>query len=119
MAAISDLELLRTRLGVLPGEPSHPNDGRLAALHEHQAHLQQDLEFAGNAFGSALLESLGTVATLQEESLTLSGLSQLVLEKFDFPGSDQRWQTGEFVQGLREFGFGGVYGLLCGGLRVP
>ena len=62
----------------------------LPPLHEHQAHLQQDLQLAGDGGGFALLETLGAVASLEHEPFVALRRRQLLLEVLDLPACDQR-----------------------------
>ena len=63
------LEVLGARLGVLAGEAADADHPLLRAVHQHQAHLQQDLELAGDDLGRAVVEALGAVAALEQEAL--------------------------------------------------
>ena len=67
----------RARLGVLPGEAPDPDDALLAAVHQHQAHLQDDLETVGNQRRAAVIEAFGAIAALQQEGIAFTAFSPL------------------------------------------
>ena len=46
-------------------------------MQKDHAHLQEDFQLGGNSVGGALVEILGTVATLQEETPALLGFQVL------------------------------------------
>ncbi len=81
-------------------------------MHEHEAHLQEDLELARNDLGIALRELLGAVATLEEEAVAAGGLGQLAAQRLDLPGGDERRQAAELAHHRLERRGRGVLGLL-------
>ena len=46
--AVASLDVGRTGFGVLACHPADADDALLEAMHQHQAHLQEDLEFVGD-----------------------------------------------------------------------
>jgi len=115
---------LRARLGVLPHEPPHPDHPPLAAVDEHEAHLQEDLQLRGDRRGGAVGEALGAVASLEEEALPRRRLGELPLEQLDLPGGDERRQPRQLGDRRRERRRIVVLGLLRGraappGIRCP
>ncbi len=99
---IAGLVVGRTWLGVLAGEPSHPHHRQAQAMHQHQAHLQQDLQPVGDESRFAVAETLGAVTTLQQEAFAFLCLGQLLLQREDFPRRHQRRQLPKFGQRRRE-----------------
>ena len=71
--------------GVLTGEASDSGDGGVESMDEDEGHLEEDFEFGGDVFGSALVEGFGAVASLQDEALAELGLGDLGFEFVDFP----------------------------------
>ncbi len=72
-------DVVRARLGILTGEASHADYWLAAALHQHQAHLQQNFQFVGDGVGGAIVKLLCAITTLQEEPLALRRLGELAL----------------------------------------
>ena len=60
------------------------------ASHEHQRHLDQNLQLVGEDRGFAVLERFGAVPALKNESAPLLRIGDEGLELFDFPRSDER-----------------------------
>jgi hypothetical protein len=83
--AIPGFDVRRTRLGVLAGEPTHPNDPPLRPVDEHERHLEEDLQLAGDDAALAFIEALGAVASLEEEAITAGSLGELAPEALDLP----------------------------------
>jgi hypothetical protein len=61
----------------LSSEPAYANHRLVAAVNQDQTHLQQDFQLVGDGIGGAFFKLLGAVTALQEESLTLRGLTKL------------------------------------------
>ena len=78
------------RLGVLSRETANPGHGTRSTMHEHETHLQKDLQLGSDVIGRALIESLGTVSTLKEKAFAAGGFRQLTAKRLDLPGSHQR-----------------------------
>jgi len=93
--AVPGLGVGGTRLGVLAGKAAHANHRLLHSVQEHQAHLQQDLELAGDLTRIAVGEGLGAIPALQQEPFTPLRLGDLPLERLDFPGHDDRGQPAQ------------------------
>ena len=106
-------------LGVLAGEPSHANHGATAAVGQHKAHLQQDLELAGDQVAAAVLEALATVASLEEKAFPATCLGQLALQSFHLPTRHQRRQPGKLAQDRGEKPPVGIDDLLLDRPRFP
>ena len=96
--AVAGFGLGRAGLGILPRKTPQADHPLAAAVDEHEAHLQQHLEVAGDDRGLAIVEALGAVAPLEQESFAARGLGKLLLEGFDFPACHQRRQSGQFRQ---------------------
>ena len=107
------------RLGVLAGEAADADDAFLAALDEHEAHLEEDLELAGDGGRFAVVEALGAVAALEQEAFAARGLGELVLEVFDFPTGDERREARQLGQGALQGGRVGIDRLLRRRLLLP
>jgi len=103
----------------LAGDASDTDDGLLATMDEHEAHLKEDLELIGDLRGRAISETFGAIAALKEEAPTLGGFRQLLLEGFDLPGGDEGRELGEFVERGFERGQGLVLDLMGGGFGAP
>jgi hypothetical protein len=89
------LEVLRPGLGVLTREPAdadHPSPG---PEHQHEAHLEEDLELGGDRRRGALVQTLRAIAALEQERLAARRLGELALERFDLPRGHQRRQPPE------------------------
>lgn len=97
--AIARFGIGRARLGVLPGEATHPHHRQMQAVHQHQAHLQQHLQPVGDGARFAIAEILSAIATLQQEALAFLRFRQLALERKDFPRGHQRRQPPQLVHG--------------------
>jgi hypothetical protein len=57
---------------------------------QHEAHLHQDLELAGDRLGAAVVEALGAVAALEQERLAAGGAAEVGLERLDLPCARRR-----------------------------
>ena len=66
--AVARLGVGRARLGVLAGEAADAHHRLPQAVHEHEAHLQQDLEPVRDHRRLQSREALGAVAALQQEA---------------------------------------------------
>ena len=104
--AVARFEFVRARLGVLAGEPAHADHRLLAAVDQHQAHLQQDFELVGDGVRVAVIEALRAIAALQQKPLAARGFGQLLLERSDLPGRHQRRQLGDLATTPRDLRFG-------------
>ncbi len=113
------LEVLGARLGVLPGEATDADHPLLRAVHQHQAHLEQDLELAGDDLGRAVLEALGAVAALEQEALPVRGLGQEPAQRLDLPRGDQRRQPRQGLGGAIHLDRVGIARLLRRGQSFP
>lgn len=94
--------------GVLTCEASDSGDGGAEAVDEDEGHLEEDFEFIGDVFWTAVVEGFGAVSSLKDEALSELGLGDLGFEAFDFPGSDEGGELGEARGG----------GVECGGVGV-
>lgn len=117
--AIDRFGIARAGFGVLACNPSDPDDLFAGGKDDHQAHLQEEFEFAGDLFGLALFEGLGAIPALEHPSFTALGGSQAIFEVIDFPTCDQRRELLEFFDGLLEFVWVWVVGLLSGRELLP
>src|SRR5215468_10615172 len=109
----------RAWLGILPGHASHADDGLLQPMHEHEAHLQEDLQLLGDRVGLAVDECLGAVAALQQEGFAALGGSEPGAQFLDLPGHDDRRQAGDLSQDPLERLGVGIDRLLLGGSGLP
>ena len=89
----------RARLGILSGETPQANDPLLAPLHQHKAHLEQDLQLARDGIRIAVGKTLRAIPPLQKKPLPTHRLSELGLQIVDFPARDQRRQRTQFSDG--------------------
>ena len=88
-------------------------------MHEHDAHLQQDLQTIGDRRRVAFGKTLGTVAPLKEEPLALGGLGKVALERQDLERRDQRRQLAQLRKTtFQMFGIG-IGRLLGSGAFAP
>lgn len=71
--------------GVLTCEASNAGDGGAEAVDEDEGHLEEDFEFVGDVFWSAVVEGFGAVSALEDEAFSALGLGDLGFEAFDFP----------------------------------
>ena len=77
----------------MPGEPTDPDHATSTAMGEHEAHLKENLQSSGDRRRGTFVESLRTIATLQEETLPLRGLRHLIPESVDLPTRHERRKT--------------------------
>ena len=117
--AVAGFQIGRARLGVLAGESSESNHTRRQTMHQHQGHLQQDLEAVGDDVRRAVGEGLGAVAALQHEGAPGLGLGQLRTQGVDFPGCHQRRQPSELRQRHLQRRRIRIVRLLRGHARLP
>jgi hypothetical protein len=113
------LDIVGARLGVLAGEAAHANDGLVRSVNQHQAHLEEDLELAGDDAGFAFVESLGAIPALEQEPLPAGDRCQLAFQGLDLPRGHQRRQRRELLHDAVHQGRTGVDRLLLGRLRLP
>jgi hypothetical protein len=85
-------------LAYWPAKRPTRTTGRRRPCTEHQAHLQQHLEPVRDQARLAVAETLRAVATLQQEAPALLRLGHLLLQREDFPGSDQRREHAQFIE---------------------
>ena len=88
------------RLRVLPGDPPDLHHGHRRAVGQHDGHLQQHPDLAGDVGLRARRERLRAIAALEQEGLTASDRGQPIAELIDFARHDQRRLPG---QGQRDF----------------
>lgn len=60
----------------------------MAAEHENSTHLKEDPESVSNVVSMEFLETLGAVATLEEEGLAHCGIAKAFLQAPGFSGED-------------------------------
>jgi hypothetical protein len=72
----------------LASNPTDSDDLFAGGKDNHQAHLQEEFEFAGDLFGLALFEGLGAIPALEHPSFTALGGRQAIFEVVDFPACD-------------------------------
>jgi hypothetical protein len=113
--AIPGLQVRRSWLGVLAGDAPDPDHPLLQALHQNQAHLEQNLELVGDDVRLAVGETLGAVAPLEQEAIAPCRRRQLFPQGMNLPGGDQGRQGGQFRQGGLQGRLIRVAGLLQGG----
>ena len=88
--AIDRLDRRRTRLGELSRDAPNLHDRLLARECQHHGHLQDQAERVADVVRVKLLETLGTVATLQQESLALRHITQPRSKRARLTGEHQR-----------------------------
>ena len=113
------LVVLGARFGILAGEPADARHRSFRAHHQHQAHLQKDLQRVGDAGGSAAVETLGAIAAFQDETAPGGGLRQLLPQVEDLPARHQGRQPPQFVERPLQRGGVGVLRLLQDGALAP
>jgi hypothetical protein len=64
------------------------DDRNLASEHEHDGHLQEDAEGVPDVVGVELLEALGAIAALEEESPPDGRLREPLFQPARLPGKD-------------------------------
>ena len=79
-------------------EATNPHHRQAQSVDEHQAHLQQDLQTIGNHLWRAIVENLGTIAALQQETFAFLRFRELLTKVHHLARSDQRWQRVEFAK---------------------
>jgi hypothetical protein len=76
------------------------SDHRFArAGDQHEAHLEKDFQFPGDAVWRTVGESFSAVAALQNELSPSGGIGQLIAQRHDLPTGHQGGQQPQFVQG--------------------
>ena len=105
---IACLGVGRTRLGVLAGNSSHPNQRLFEPVQQDQAHLHQDFQFLCDQLRIAFIEALRAVTALQQKSLATLRFGQLRFEALDLPGSNQRRQAAQARQYVRDLVLVGI-----------
>ena len=96
--AVAGLDVRGARLGVLAGDASDPHDLLAAAVDQYGAHHEEHLELGVDEVGATIREAFGAVTALQQEALTPSRFSELLLELFDLPARHDGRQPGQSVQ---------------------
>src|SRR5262249_4754671 len=96
--AIARFRRLRARLRILTCEPPNTDDRALHAPDEHDRHLDEDLQLGRDLFPLAVVQRLGAVAALEEETLALLRLRDELLQLLDFPRRDEGRQASQLLQ---------------------
>jgi len=96
--AVARLRIARARLGVLTREATHANDRPASPVHEHEAHLEEDLELGRDRRRVAVIELLAAVAAVEQESPTARRIGELRLQRLDLPARNERRQRAKFVE---------------------
>ena len=76
--AIAGLIVARTWLGELTSHATHLDDRKRRTVHEDNCHLKQSLDAVANAVCGCIREGLSAVATLKQECLARSCLTEAV-----------------------------------------
>lgn len=113
------LGVARTRLRELSRHAAHLDDGHRGAVGQHDGHLQHRLDAVADLFGGRPCESLGTVATLEQECLTGCGARGPVAKVVDFAGEDQRRKCRDLLGDVGDAVRVGPLRLLLDGKRAP
>ena len=116
--AVTGFQIRRPRFGVLPRKTADADHALLESVHQHQAHLQQHLEPVGDDVWRAVGKTLGAIAALQHKLATGRGIGELLAQRHNLPGGDQRRHVTELIQhGLKGLGIrvlGLLHGLIVG-----
>src|SRR5262249_29728571 len=91
-----------SRFGELARETSDLNHGRSGREGEHHGHLQKDAEEVANVVGAVILETLGTVSTLEQKSLSGRDPRERPLEVSRLAGKHQRRKSRKLLFNLRQ-----------------
>ena len=105
----------RARFGVLAGHPAQLDHRHGRAVGEHDRHLQQHLDLAGDVGLRRRLERLGAVAALQQEGLTARDGREPLAQLVDLGGHDQRRQPGQRGATSRSSASSGQFGCCAAG----
>jgi hypothetical protein len=108
----------RARLGELPCDATHLDDGHARGIGQGDRHLQDDLELVPDRVGRELGERLGAVTGLQQEGVAVGDVRQLRGEVARLAGEDEGRQGGQPRLGLLQCIRVGPLGLL-GGRELP
>ena len=103
----------RARLGELPGDPGEMNDIAAARGTERGAHPQQQIIGDADLVGIELGETLGAVAALDNEGVTLGNARQSGAQMDDVGNIDQRIRPGEASFDAGQRAGVGIFGKLC------
>jgi len=117
--AVARLGVRGARLGVLPRKAPDPHDARVEPVGEHEAHLHQNLEPAGDDVGPAVAERLGALPALQQKPVPLRGPGDLRLEVLNLPRRDERGEGRDVVELRLQRRLVGIGGLLKGVFFAP
>lgn len=109
----------RTRLGELPGHAPDLDHRATGGKGHDDCHLQQYLEGVADLRGGELGETLGAVATLQQERPALGHFSELTTQFPGLAGKHQRRITGQGLLDLAQMRGVGVSGLLLDRQGAP
>src|SRR4051812_13117273 len=83
--AVAGLKRIGPGLGILARETTHADHGHIAPVGQDQAHLKEDLDVIDDGRRIAVVEALGAIAALKEESSTACRLGQLRLQGANLP----------------------------------
>ena len=108
----------RTRLGELPGNAAHLDDGDAGGVGESDRHLENDLQLVPDGVGGEFGKRLGAVTGLQQEHVAVGDVRQLRREVACLAGEDEWWHGGQSRLGLLERVRVGPLRLL-GGRELP
>ena len=92
------LDVGRARLRVLARDAADADHRLARAVHEHERHLQQDLQLRGDRLAAAVVEALGAVAALQHERVAARRARELAAQLLDLPRRDERRQPADLVR---------------------
>mmetsp|Transcript_9099 Transcript_9099/g.37231 ORF Transcript_9099/g.37231 Transcript_9099/m.37231 type:complete len:538 (+) Transcript_9099:2377-3990(+) len=117
--AVHHLGVRGARLGELPRHAPHLDHGRGGAVHEHDAHLQDDAEEVADAIGGEVVKRLGTVAAEEHEAVALGGRRQPLLQPSHLACEHERRHALQLLHHALNRRAVGVVGLLQDGPLAP
>mmetsp|Transcript_18656 Transcript_18656/g.43289 ORF Transcript_18656/g.43289 Transcript_18656/m.43289 type:complete len:283 (+) Transcript_18656:640-1488(+) len=100
---ISHLIWFRAGFRKLPSHPPNLDDGHGRTKSQDQGHLQNHPKGVAHMIHVELCKGLGTIPTHQQEALSLTGPRQLLVERTNLSGKDQRGTAAQLVDRLLQF----------------
>ena len=116
---VAPLDRRRARLGELTGDPPDLHHRRGSREGQHHRHLQEDAEEVADRVRAVVLEALGAVAALEQESLPGRDARERFLQVARLAGKDERRKARKPALDRGELRRIGIFGDLNDRLRPP
>ena len=116
---VDRLVIGRAGLGELPGDATDLHDRHAGGVHEHDGHLQHDLELVADGISGERVEGFGAIARLEQEGPSTGDPGEIRGELAGLTGEDQGRKGAEHSHCGVEFGWIGPHRLLDGREQPP